>query len=125
MLATDPEGLVGAAIHSVRAVDPASCATVAAWTAGLERPLHAHVSEQPAENEACLAALGSTPTAVLADAGALGPRFTAVHATHLTDADIGLLGGVGLLLLSVPDDRARPRRWDRPCPCSRQLPAPR
>jgi formiminoglutamate deiminase len=91
-LATDPEGLVGAAIHSVRAVDPASCATVAAWTDGLERPLHAHVSEQPAENEACVAALGSTPTAVLGNAGALGPRFTAVHATHLTDADIGLLG---------------------------------
>ena len=41
-------------------------------------PLHAHVSEQPAENEACLAAYGRTPTAVLADAGVLGasPRST-------------------------------------------------
>ncbi|HVT75455.1 MAG TPA: amidohydrolase family protein, partial [Acidimicrobiales bacterium] len=32
-----------------------------------------------------------TPTRVLADAGALGPKSTAVHATHLSDADIALL----------------------------------
>jgi cytosine/adenosine deaminase-related metal-dependent hydrolase len=54
--------------------------------------LHAHVSEQPAENEACLAEHGATPTAVLADAGAVSERFTAVHATHLSDEDVALLG---------------------------------
>ena len=53
--------------------------------------MHAHVSEQPAENDACQDAYGRTPTGVLADAGALGPRFTAVHAIHLTDADRNLL----------------------------------
>ena len=79
---------IGAAIHSVRAVDPDECREVAAWAAAAGRPLHAHVSEQPAENEACRAAYGATPTAVLADAGALDERFTAVHATHLTDADV-------------------------------------
>jgi formiminoglutamate deiminase len=102
MLATDPDAEIGAAIHSVRAVDPASCATVAAWAAGRERSLHAHVSEQPAENQGCLAAHGQTPTAVLAEAEALGPRFTAVHATHLTDADIGLLGGAGCCCCFCP-----------------------
>ncbi|MCH2412972.1 MAG: amidohydrolase family protein, partial [Acidimicrobiales bacterium] len=50
-----------------------------------------HLSEQPADNEACLAHHGSTPTARLAGAGLLGPRCTAVHATHLSDADLGLL----------------------------------
>ena len=55
-------------------------------------PLHAHVSEQPAENEQVLAAHGATPVEVLAAAGALDGRFTAVHATHVTPADIGLLG---------------------------------
>jgi formiminoglutamate deiminase len=84
---------IGAAIHSVRAVDPASAASVAAWAAASERPLHAHVSEQPAENEACWAAYGASPTGVLARAGALSERFTAVHATHLDDADIAELGG--------------------------------
>jgi formiminoglutamate deiminase len=81
---------IGAAIHSVRAVDPAGAAVVADWAAG--RPLHAHVSEQPAENEQCLADHGRTPTGVLADAGALGPHFTAVHATHLTAEDAAALG---------------------------------
>ncbi len=67
-----------------------------------DAPLHAHVSEQPAENEACLAAYGRTPTALLADAGALSSRFTAVHATHLTDADVGLLGGAAACCCVCP-----------------------
>ncbi|GAA1533236.1 formimidoylglutamate deiminase [Nocardioides humi] len=80
---------VGGAIHSVRAVPRDQMRTVVAATRN--KPLHAHVSEQPAENEACLAAYGLTPTALLAEEGALGPDTTAVHATHLTDADIRLL----------------------------------
>jgi formiminoglutamate deiminase len=92
-LGDQPEAVrIGAAIHSVRAVDPDSAATVASWAHDHGRPLHAHVSEQPAENEACLEAYGRTPTAVLADAGAMGTRFTAVHATHLSDADVRILG---------------------------------
>jgi formiminoglutamate deiminase len=83
---------IGAAIHSVRAVDPGSAATVAAWASEREAPLHAHVSEQPAENEASRRAYGATPTAVLAEADALGERFTAVHGTHLSEPDIRLLG---------------------------------
>lgn len=83
---------VGAAAHSVRAVEPASISRIAEFTARHGMPLHTHLSEQPAENEQCRAAHGATPTQVFADAGALGPAFTAVHATHLTDTDIGLLG---------------------------------
>ncbi len=52
-----------------------------------------HLSEQTAENEACRAAHGCTPTELLAEHGVLGPRTTAVHATHLTDGDIARLGG--------------------------------
>ncbi len=52
-----------------------------------------HLSEQPRENEECLAAYGVTPAQLLADHGVLGPLTTAVHATHLTDADVALLGG--------------------------------
>jgi len=83
---------IGAAIHSVRAVDPDSAAAVAAWAGERSAPLHAHVSEQPAENEACVAAYGLTPTGVLERAGALGEHFTAVHATHLEPGDIAALG---------------------------------
>ncbi|MFD3695569.1 formimidoylglutamate deiminase [Streptomyces sp. NPDC058646] len=85
--------LIGAAIHSVRAVPAEQLATVARWAGEQRAPLHVHLSEQTAENEACQAAHGRTPTRLLADHGVLGPRTTGVHNTHLTDADIALLGG--------------------------------
>ncbi|MEU0084990.1 formimidoylglutamate deiminase [Streptomyces sp. NPDC006274] len=83
---------IGAAIHSVRAVPAAQLPTVAAWAAGRNAPLHVHLSEQTAENDACRAAHGRTPTRLLADHGVLGARTTGVHNTHLTDDDIALLG---------------------------------
>ncbi|MFE3328205.1 formimidoylglutamate deiminase [Streptomyces sp. NPDC059176] len=86
---------IGAAIHSVRAVPAAQLSTVAAWAQERDAPLHVHLSEQTAENEACLAAHGCTPTRLLADHGVLGRRTTGVHNTHLTDEDIALLGGTG------------------------------
>jgi formiminoglutamate deiminase len=88
-----PSARLGAAIHSVRAVPPEQMPEVAVWSHRYGAPLHAHVSEQVAENRACLAAYRATPAEVLAEAGALGPRSTAVHATHLTDSDIELLAG--------------------------------
>jgi formiminoglutamate deiminase len=95
-----PGALVGAAVHSVRAVPAAALPVVVAGAAGA--PLHAHLSEQPAENEASLVHYGRTPTAVLADAGVLGPTTTAVHATHLTDADRAALGGSGTAVCLCP-----------------------
>jgi formiminoglutamate deiminase len=86
---------IGAAIHSVRAVNPEAAAQIASFAAERSWPLHAHVSEQPAENEDCISTYGQTPTGLLAEAGALSERFTAVHATHPEAADVGLLGGAG------------------------------
>jgi formiminoglutamate deiminase len=88
---TPSDGMtVGVAIHSVRAVPRAELGAVSFVAAG--RPLHAHVSEQPAENAACEQFYGATATTLLDDEGVLGPETTAVHATHLTDADIETLG---------------------------------
>ncbi|WP_329444760.1 formimidoylglutamate deiminase [Streptomyces sp. NBC_01426] len=84
---------IGAAIHSVRAVPADQLATVARWAEEQRAPLHVHLSEQTAENDACQAAHGRTPTQLLSDHGVLGPRTTGVHNTHLTDTDIALLGG--------------------------------
>ncbi|MGA4849306.1 formimidoylglutamate deiminase [Streptomyces sp. G5(2025)] len=88
-----PHARIGAAIHSVRAVPAAQLGTVAQWAAERQAPLHVHLSEQTAENDACQAVHGRTPTQLLADHGVLGPRTTGVHNTHLTEEDIGLLGG--------------------------------
>lgn len=84
---------IGAAIHSVRAVPADQLATVAQWAAERRAPLHVHLSEQTAENDACRRAHGRTPTRLLADHGVLGERTTGVHNTHLTDEDVTLLGG--------------------------------
>ncbi len=83
---------IGAAIHSVRAVPRPALGPVAAFAREHGLPLHVHLSEQPAENEACLAAYGCTPTELLHSADALAATTTAVHATHLTGTDIELLG---------------------------------
>ncbi|HKV18899.1 MAG TPA: formimidoylglutamate deiminase [Mycobacterium sp.] len=84
----NPQVIVGAAIHSVRAVPPTEMAAVTEWADRFDAPLHIHSSEQTAEVDDCLAVYGCTPTALMRDTGVLGPRTTAVHATHLTDRDI-------------------------------------
>jgi formiminoglutamate deiminase len=86
----DDHVVIGAAIHSVRAVPDDELRAVV--EAAKDRPLHVHLSEQPAENDACIAAYGATPTQLLSDHGVLGPLTSAVHATHLTDDDIAHLG---------------------------------
>jgi formiminoglutamate deiminase len=93
---------VGAAVHSVRAVGPDEAQVVAAWASERDAPLHAHVSEQPAEVSGCRQAYGATPVGVLAKAGALGPRFCAVHATHVTAEDLAALAESGSSVCLCP-----------------------
>jgi formiminoglutamate deiminase len=87
-----PHARAGAAIHSVRAVPQDQMQAVTEWTGRHDAPLHAHLSEQPAENAACQAAYGATPTELLDFSGVLGTRATMVHATHLTESDVQRLG---------------------------------
>ena len=93
---------IGAAIHSVRAVPPAAIGLVADWSRRREAPLHFHLSEQRAENEACLAAYGHTPAWLLGEHQALGPRSSAVHATHLTTEDIAALARSATTVCMTP-----------------------
>lgn len=95
-----PHAVVGTAVHSVRAV-PASDLDAVADRLG-DRPFHVHLSEQVAENDACLEAYGVTPARLLADHGLLGPTSSLVHATHLTDGDIALIGAAGAFAAFCP-----------------------
>lgn len=97
---------VGAAVHSVRAVPAQQIPVVAGWARRRGAPLHVHLSEQRKENEDCLAAHGCTPTQLLDSRGALGEGTTAVHATHLTEQDIALLGGSGTGVCLCPTTEA-------------------
>ncbi|CAN7287496.1 formimidoylglutamate deiminase [Knoellia sp. LjRoot47] len=84
---------IGAAAHSVRALTGEQLAEFAKVVG--DRPVHAHVSEQIAENLATQMAYGASPVEHLTDAGLLGERFTAVHATHLSEDDLDLMGRSG------------------------------
>jgi formiminoglutamate deiminase len=87
---------VGAAVHSVRAVPAPALAEVAAVRDDLGLScVHAHISEQPAENAAATGFYDLTPTQLVERAGLLDHRFTAVHATHLSQADIAALARAG------------------------------
>ena len=99
-LRPDANTRIGAAIHSVRAVPRDAIPTVVKAADG--RPLHVHLSEQPAENVACEVAYGMSPTELLARAGALGPLTTAVHATHVDGADVDLLARSGSTVCLCP-----------------------
>jgi formiminoglutamate deiminase len=82
--------VIGTAAHSIRGVPQEQLGVVA--SALPDAPLHIHLSEQVGENAACLDAYGRTPAQVLDETGFLSGRTSAVHATHLTDVDVGLLG---------------------------------
>ena len=93
---------IGGAVHSVRAVDPRSAPFVGDWSRAHHAPIHAHVSEQVAENEACQTHHGTTPIRLLADAGLLSDRFSAVHATHLDTADVASLAEARSTVVMCP-----------------------
>ena len=97
-----PHARAGAAIHSVRAVPPEHMHPVVAWSRHHGAPLHVHMSEQRAENEACRAVYGVSPARLLYDEDVLGPRTTVVHATHVGAADLELLGGAQVFACLCP-----------------------
>jgi len=88
----DPQVAVAAAAHSVRAVPVSDIRTLAAYADENALPFHMHVSEQRGELEECRAEHGTTPVSLLSGEGVLSPRFVAVHATHLEDAEVSALG---------------------------------
>ena len=93
-MADGPTVRIGAAVHSVRAVAPEEMAVVRQWCD--ERDARrARPRQRAAGRERRLPAPRTAPrrSRCSAAAGLLGERFTAVHATHLTDGDVSALGG--------------------------------
>jgi formimidoylglutamate deiminase len=93
---------LGVAPHSVRAVTVEYLRELSAFARAEGLPLHAHVAEQPAEVEACLAEHGRTPVALLAAEGVLDARFTGVHAVHVTAEEVAQLGAAGACVCACP-----------------------
>lgn len=93
---------LGVAPHSIRAVPLGDLQEIAAWARGSKLPIHMHMAEQVAENDACLREYGATPVALLGKASLLGPDWTAVHAIHITEDETAMLAAAGATICSCP-----------------------
>ncbi|MCO4762939.1 MAG: formimidoylglutamate deiminase [Myxococcales bacterium] len=89
---------IGLAPHSVRAVPQPWLAELASF----DGVVHAHVAEQPAEVAACEAAFGMSPLQLLAEAGLVTDRFSAVHLTWPSPGDGQLMREAGATLCVCP-----------------------
>jgi formimidoylglutamate deiminase len=92
----------GVAPHSVRAVPLENIKAIAEWNREAKLPFHMHVSEQVAENAACMREHGLTPVSLLKKERILSPEFTAVHGIHVTDAEMAALAEVGATVCACP-----------------------
>lgn len=101
-IGNNPMVRVGVAAHSVRGVSAGDLAAIQQTASDLNAPLHVHVSEQKAENEATLQVHGVTPVGLLAREGLLTESTTLVHATHVTHNDIELIAAGGSTVCFCP-----------------------
>jgi len=94
----------GAAIHSLRAVDPDSLRELAEGLGNA--PLHIHVAEQTKEVEDCIAHLGARPIQWLIDNAPLNQNWHLVHATHTVPSEVEGLAKTGASVVICPTTEA-------------------
>ena len=87
-----PDGVLGVAPHSLRAVTEGELAACVGLAGG--GPVHIHVAEQEREVAECLAFHGERPVEWLLQRG-MGDGWCAVHATHMTPAETAGLAASG------------------------------
>ncbi len=76
-----PDGVVGIAPHSLRAVTPDDLAAILPLAEG--GPVHIHAAEQVREVEDCIAWSGVRPVQWLLDHAPVDENWCLIHATHL------------------------------------------
>jgi formimidoylglutamate deiminase len=116
---------LGAAMHSLRAVDAPNLRAVVEDDFWRGRPLHIHVAEQLREVEECIAVHGRRPIERLFDLVAVDRRYCLVHATHVDPGELALIAHSGAVvgicttteanlgdgLFPLPTLRAQGGRW--------------
>ena len=95
-----PDGNVGVAPHSLRAVTPEELPAVVSLASG--GPVHIHVSEQLQEVEECIAWCGRRPIERLFEAVAVDGRWCLVHATHATPGELERIAAAGAVIGLCP-----------------------
>lgn len=88
-----PDGVVGVAPHSLRAVTPDELAALIPLAG--QGPIHIHIAEQMREVDDCLAFREQRPVEWLLDHAPVNARWCLVHATHMTQAETSRLARSG------------------------------
>jgi formiminoglutamate deiminase len=104
VIARLPGAVLGVAPHSLRAVDEVQLAA-------LERlrhdtPIHLHIAEQTQEVEDCLAWSGQRPVEWLLRRFPVDARWSLIHATHVTPAELAGLARSGAVAGLCPTTEA-------------------
>jgi formimidoylglutamate deiminase len=90
--AADDQVTVGLAPHSIRAVPRSWLEQAGRFADQHDMALHIHACEQRREIEESREEYGKRPIEAFEDMGILSERLTVVHATHLSDEELTLLG---------------------------------
>jgi 5-methylthioadenosine/S-adenosylhomocysteine deaminase len=80
---------------------------IATLSAELDLPVHVHLHETDDEVGRSVAEHGARPVERLRRLGLLGPNLIAVHAVHLEDAEIALLGRHGCSVAHCPSSNLK------------------
>lgn len=92
---------LGLGLHSLRAVEESAIKGLQEYYKG-DMPFHIHVSEQLKEIEDCVAFYGKRPVEWLLDVMNVNEQFHLVHATHLSDAEVGGIAKSGAHVVLCP-----------------------
>jgi 5-methylthioadenosine/S-adenosylhomocysteine deaminase len=93
--------------HAPFTVSDATFERVAVYAGKLDVPVHIHLHETANEIRDSLAAHQLRPVRRLQKLGLLGPGLIAVHATHLDDDEIALLGEYGCHVAHCPSSNLK------------------
>ncbi len=88
-----PDGIVGIAPHSLRAVTADELAAILPLSQG--GPVHIHIAEQMREVDECIAWSGARPVRWLLDHAPVDGRWCLVHATHVDPGEVVALARSG------------------------------
>jgi len=103
--AINPLRRLGISPHSLRATTPALLKEVLNGIAP-DAPVHIHVAEQVKEVEDCVSFSGLRPVEMLLENFDLSPRWTAIHATHMTARETQRLASSGAIAGLCPTTEA-------------------
>lgn len=96
---------IGCAFHSLRAV-PESAMREVVSALPADMPVHIHIAEQIGEVQDCMSLRGARPVEWLLQHFAVDARWTLVHATHLTPAEIKHIARSGATVAICPTTEA-------------------